>query len=44
MAMVLSRSGDRGSLPFLQAISTDSDPDVAQAGIRSLRTLRTRYP
>jgi len=44
MAIVLARSGDRASIPFLQTLSTDSDTDVAQEGIRSLRSLRTKYP
>lgn len=42
MAIVLARSGDRDSLPYLETISMDGDNDVAQEGIRSLRTLRAR--
>ncbi len=42
MSMVLARSGERDSVPFLENLSTDPDNDVAQEGIRSLRTLRAR--
>ncbi len=44
MATVLARSGGRDSLPYLETLSMDSDSDVAQEGIRSLRDLRTRFP
>lgn len=44
LSIVLARSGDRDSLPYLQTLSTDPDTDVAQEGIRSLRTLRARLP
>lgn len=42
ISIVLARSGDRDSEPFLEALVKDSDPDVMQEGTRSLRTLRTR--
>jgi HEAT repeat protein len=42
LSMVLARSGDRDSIPYLEKLSTDPDNDVAQEGIRSLRTLRAR--
>ena len=42
LATVLGRSGDNDSLPYLQALSMDPDPDVQTEGIRSLRTLRAR--
>jgi HEAT repeat protein len=42
LSIVLSRSGDTDSVPSLEALSRDPDPDVAAEGIRSLRTLRTR--
>jgi hypothetical protein len=42
MSMVLARSGDRDSEPYLEALVKDSDPEVMQEGTRSLRTLRTR--
>jgi HEAT repeat protein len=44
LSIVLSRSGGGDSVPSLQALSMDSDPDVAAEGIRSLRTLRARLP
>ena len=44
MSIVLARSGDRDSIPYLETMSMDSDPDVAQEGVRSLRTLRARLP
>lgn len=44
MSIVLARSGDRDSIPFLETLSMDPDGDVAQEGIRSLRTLRARLP
>lgn len=42
LSIVLSRSGDRDSLPYLETLSTDPVPDVASEGIRSLKTLRAR--
>ncbi|MCU1336943.1 MAG: lyase domain protein repeat-containing protein [Bryobacterales bacterium] len=42
MSVVLARSGDRDSEPYLEALVKDSDPEVMQEGTRSLRTLRTR--
>jgi HEAT repeat protein len=42
MSMVLARSGDRDSEPYLEALVKDSDPEVMQEGTRGLRTLRTR--
>jgi hypothetical protein len=44
MSIVLARSGDRDSIPYLETISVDPDNEVAQEGIRSLRTLRARLP
>jgi HEAT repeat protein len=44
MSIVLARSGDRDSVPYLETLSMDPDSDVAQEGIRSLRTLRARLP
>lgn len=44
LGIVLARSGEADSVPYLEALSMDSDTDVAQAGIRNLRTLRTRLP
>jgi HEAT repeat protein len=42
ISIVLSRSGDRDSVPYLEALVKDSDPEVMQEGTRSLRTLQTR--
>lgn len=44
LGTVLARSGDKDSIPYLEALSMDSDPDLAQAGTRDLRTLHTRLP
>jgi len=44
LAQILARSGDKDTLPVLEALSQDSDPDVAQEGVRALRSLRARLP
>ncbi len=44
LSIVFSRSGDRDSVSYLEKLSVDPDSDVAQEGIRSLRTLRARLP
>jgi HEAT repeat protein len=44
LSIVLARSGDRDSVPYLETLSLDPDPEVQQEGIRSLRTLRARLP
>ena len=44
ISIVLARSGDRDSVPYLETLVKDPDPDVMQEGTRSLRTLRTRVP
>ena len=44
LSIVLARSGDRDSIPSIEALSKDPDPDVATEGIRSLRILRARLP
>ena len=44
LSIVLARSGDRDSIPSLETLSMDPDPDVAAEGIRSLRILRARLP
>jgi hypothetical protein len=41
---VFARSGDRDSISYLETLSVDPDSEVAQEGIRSLRTLRARLP
>jgi HEAT repeat protein len=42
LAHVLARSGDQQSIPALQKLSTDKDSDVAEEGLRALRTLQAR--
>lgn len=44
LAIVLGKSGGADSVSYLETLSKDPDPDVAQEGIRSLRTLRARLP
>jgi HEAT repeat protein len=44
LGTVLARSGDKDSIPYLQALSMDPDPDLAKAGISDLRTLNARLP
>ena len=44
LSIVLARSGDRDSIPAVETLSRDPDPDVAAEGIRSLRALRARLP
>jgi HEAT repeat protein len=44
LAVIFARSGERDSLQYLETLSVDPDVDVAQEGIRSLRTLRARLP
>jgi HEAT repeat protein len=44
LADVFARSGDKDSLPYLETLSHDPDNDVAQEGLRALRTLRARTP
>jgi HEAT repeat protein len=42
LARILAASGDESSIPYLEKVSRDSDSDVAQEGLRALRTLRAR--
>lgn len=44
LGTVLARSGDKDSVPYLDALSMDPDTEVAQDSIRDLRTLRVRLP
>jgi hypothetical protein len=39
---VLARSGDRDSVTALEALTRDSDPEVAQEAHKALRILRSR--
>jgi HEAT repeat protein len=43
LAGVLARSGDQESIPHLQKLSNDPDTDVAQEGLRALRTLQAKF-
>jgi HEAT repeat protein len=42
LARVMARSGDKGDAPQLEKLSHDSDPEVAQEGLRALRNLQAR--
>ncbi|HEX4136886.1 MAG TPA: HEAT repeat domain-containing protein [Bryobacteraceae bacterium] len=42
LARVLSASGDRSSVSYLDKVSRDSDQDVSKEGLRALRSLRAR--
>jgi HEAT repeat protein len=42
LSHVFAQSGDRESLPYLEALASDSDTAVAAEGVRSLKTLRSR--
>ena len=44
LSAVLAMSGDRDSVPVLETLSMDPDSEVAQEGLRDLRTLRARLP
>jgi HEAT repeat protein len=41
---ILARSGDKDTLPYLEALSHDPDTDVANAALNGLRTLKSRFP
>jgi len=43
LARVLARSGDQQSVPLLQKVSNDPDSEVAQEGLKALRTLQARF-
>jgi HEAT repeat protein len=42
LARVFAVSGDKDSVPYLDKVSRDSDTEVAQDGLRSLRSLKAR--
>jgi HEAT repeat protein len=44
LAPILGLSGGQDTLACLEALSHDSDADVAEAGINALRTLKARLP
>jgi HEAT repeat protein len=42
LSRILSASGDEASIPYLEKMSRDQDGEVAQEGLRALRSLRAR--
>jgi len=44
LAQILARSGEADSLPFIEALTTDTDTQVAREAIDALRALRSRLP
>jgi HEAT repeat protein len=42
LARVLAASGDKESVAYLEKLSTDTDPEVAQEGLRAMRNLQAR--
>ena len=42
LALVLAASGDKASVPYLEKLSRDTDPAVAQEGLRALKNLQAR--
>ncbi len=42
LARVLAVSGDKGSVAHLEKLSRDTDPEVAQEGLRAMRNLQAR--
>jgi HEAT repeat protein len=44
LATILARSGDKDTIPVLEALSRDGDTEVALEGTRALRILKARTP
>jgi hypothetical protein len=44
LARVLSQTGDKDTIPVLEALKGDSDADIAQEGSRAARNLTSRLP
>jgi HEAT repeat protein len=44
LALILSRSGDKDTLVWLDKLSHDPDTEVAQAALNASRTLKTQLP
>jgi HEAT repeat protein len=42
LAGVLARSGDQASIPELQKLTNDADPEVSKEALRAVRTLQAR--
>jgi hypothetical protein len=43
LAQILSQSGGRDSVPYLETLSKDADSDVAREGLRALRNVNARF-
>jgi len=44
LAQILSRSGDKDTLPYLERLTSDSDTEVAQEALSAVRALKARLP
>ena len=44
LAQILAQTGDKDTVPYLDALSRDGDTDVAEEGIIALKTLKARLP
>jgi HEAT repeat protein len=44
LADILARSGDAGTIPVLEKLQKDTDPEVAQEAARAVANLRARLP
>jgi hypothetical protein len=44
LAQILAQTGDKDTIPYLDALSRDGDTDVAEEGIIALKTLKARLP
>jgi len=42
LARVMARSGDKGTVHYLEAVSRDSDPEIAAEALRAMRSLQAR--
>jgi HEAT repeat protein len=44
LALALSVRGDRETIPYLEALTRDPDPEVARVGMKAMQGLRARVP
>ena len=44
LSQILAVSGDRDTIRYLEPLTADSDSDVADQGLKSLRILKARVP
>jgi HEAT repeat protein len=44
LAYILSASGDRASMPYLETMTHDSDSEVSSAALNAMKTLKARLP